>query len=248
MNENEILNTQTGELERVPVIVDSNWKNMVNAAQSAKIARDNLVASVMVRDVHYGVIPGIKKPTLFKAGAEVICDAFNLYPEYETLDKLENWEGRFWFYRYKAVIRRRENGMVVATGVGSCNSKEDKYRWRQGERLCPACKQPAIIRSADFRTRQPNGWLCFSKKGGCGAKYPIGDMGIEGQVIGRVENDDIESLVNTIDKMAQKRAHIAATLGFGFSNHFTQDVEDNPKAFATPGTSPLPAIKQEEKK
>lgn len=33
------------------------------------------------------------------------------------------------------------------------------------------------------------------------------------------------SIVNTIDKMAQKRAHVGATMNFGFSQYFTQDLE-----------------------
>ncbi|MEO0594540.1 MAG: hypothetical protein AAF126_00345, partial [Chloroflexota bacterium] len=45
----------------------------------------------------------------------------------------------------------------------------------------------------------------------------------------RVPNEDVFSIVNTIDKMAQKRALIAAVLiGANASEFFTQDVEDLP--------------------
>ena len=39
-------------------------------------------------------------------------------------------------------------------------------------------------------------------------------------------NEDIHSLINTVDKMAQKRALVAASLNLGFSDTFTQDMED----------------------
>ncbi|MCC7371086.1 MAG: hypothetical protein IT306_21910, partial [Chloroflexi bacterium] len=53
---------------------------------------------------------------------------------------------------------------------------------------------------------------------------------IEGQQVGRVENEDTASLENTVSKMAQKRAHIAATLNAtGASRIFTQDLEDLPQ-------------------
>src|SRR5205085_1753732 len=71
------------------------------------------------------------------------------------------------------------------------------------------------------------GWLCFAKKGGCGAKFLAGDPNIESQPTGRVLNPDIADQVNTIQKMAQKRALVAATLlAVNASEFFTQDLED----------------------
>jgi len=69
--------------------------------------------------------------------------------------------------------------------------------------------------------------LCFKKSGGCGAKWEDGAEEIESQTIGRVENEDIYSQVNTILKMAKKRALVDAALSAGrLSQVFTQDIED----------------------
>ena len=69
--------------------------------------------------------------------------------------------------------------------------------------------------------------MCFGKKGGCGAKFAEDDAAIVNQPVGKVPNPDVADLVNTIDKMAQKRALIAATLiAVNASEFFTQDVED----------------------
>jgi LAGLIDADG-like domain len=80
---------------------------------------------------------------------------------------------------------------------------------------------------------------CFRKKGGCGAKFSVGDTVIESQQTGRVPNAEIADQVNTIQKMGQKRSLIAATLlAVNASEFFTQDVEDFINTTATaPQTS-----------
>ena len=64
-------------------------------------------------------------------------------------------------------------------------------------------------------------------------------MEIESQKTERTPNDDIYTQVNTIEKMACKRALVAATLNLGFSDHFTQDMEDLRPA--SPSAEPEPA-------
>jgi hypothetical protein len=71
------------------------------------------------------------------------------------------------------------------------------------------------------------GWLCWAKKGGCGAKWPDGAPEIEQQQVGDVANPDPYDLENTLVKMAKKRAHIDAALtGTASSDLFTQDLEE----------------------
>src|SRR5205085_7043391 len=94
----------------------------------------------------------------------------------------------------------------------------------EAQRTCPACGQAAIVKG---REEYGGGWLCFRKRGGCGAKYADGDGVIESQQTGRVFNPDIADQVNTIQKMAQKRALVGAVLlAVNASEFFTQDIED----------------------
>lgn len=180
------------------------------------------VKTVMQKDKDYGVIPGTPKPTLLKPGAEKLCTMFGLRPVFEPVKVVEDWERGFFYYHYRCNLLR--DGVVMATGEGSCNTKEKKYRWRKSERVCPQCGKPAIIKG---KTEYGGGWVCFVKKDGCGAKFSDGDQSIEGQQSGQVENTEPFDLVNTILKMAQKRALVAATLiGANASEFFTQDVED----------------------
>ena len=45
-----------------------------------------VMKAVMIRETHYGVIPGSKKPSLFKPGAEVLCVTFRVAPSYKIED------------------------------------------------------------------------------------------------------------------------------------------------------------------
>ena len=186
------------------------------------------VSRVLRRDVDYGVIPGTEKRTLLKPGAEKLTTFFGLSTRFELLERIEDWTGEahggepFFYYLYRCRLLRGD--VLIAEGDASCNSREAKYRWREAQRACPACGQAAIVKG---REEYGGGWVCFKKKGGCGAKYPDGDQSIESQQTGRVFNPDIADQVNTIQKMAQKRALVGAVLlAVNASEFFTQDVED----------------------
>ncbi|HEV3471558.1 MAG TPA: hypothetical protein VG148_19680 [Pyrinomonadaceae bacterium] len=186
------------------------------------------VSRVLRKDVDYGVIPGTEKRTLLKPGAEKLTTFFGLSTRFQLLERIEDWTGEahggepFFYYLYRCQLSRGD--LLIAESDGSCNSRETKYRWREAQRVCPACSQAAIIKG---REEYGAGWVCFRKRGGCGAKFRDGDEAIESQQTGRVFNPDIADQVNTIQKMAQKRSLVAAVLiAVNASEFFTQDVED----------------------
>lgn len=187
-------------------------------------------SGVMRKEIDYGIIPGTGgKPTLYKPGAEKLCKVFKLYPVFTPLGIVEDWESNLFHYRYSCNLVHRETGEVWGAGIGSCNSREKKYRYRTAQRVCPKCGQPTIFQS---KKDDDPGFYCWAKKGGCGAKFGPKDATILSQEVGQTENPDIADLVNTLDKMAQKRALIAATLvGCAVSEFFTQDVEDLPRGY-----------------
>lgn len=134
------------------------------------------VQTQMVKDVDYGVIPGTKKPTLLKPGAEKLCRLFSLHPSYELIHFVTDFDKPLFHYHYRCALVRQ--GEMVGQGDGSCNSKEKKYDSQ---------------------------------------KYKIFD------------------LTNTIVKMAQKRALVAAVLfSCGASQFFTQDLETIPQGYKVP--------------
>lgn len=202
--------------------------NVHGALQRYQDMKD-FVERVLKNGYDYGVIPGTgTKPTLLKPGAEKLCAFFGLTVTYHIIEKELDWMGTqhggepFFFFNYGVKLLR--SGRLAGEGEGSCNSWEKKYRYRKGERICPKCGKPTIIKGkAEFG----GGWICFAKKGGCGAKFRDKDQSIEGQNVEDIINPDIADAVNTIQKMAQKRALIAATLNAtNASDWFTQDIED----------------------
>jgi hypothetical protein len=201
------------------------------------------VSRVLRRDVDYGMIPGTDKLTLLKPGAEKLTTFFGLSTRFQLIERIEDWTGEdhngepFFYYLYRCQLFRGD--LLVAEADGSCNSRETKYRYREAQRVCPDCKQAAIIKGKE---EYGGGWLCFRKKGGCGAKFMTGDPVIESQQTGRVPNAEIADQVNTIQKMGQKRSLIAATLlAVNASEFFTQDIEDFTGTTAPVAQAPTPS-------
>lgn len=184
------------------------------------------VRTQMKLGTDYGVIPGTENKTLLKPGAEKLTDLFRCTAEYELTTRTEQWEDpAFFYYLFSCRIVFRDTGAVVAHGVGSCSSRESRYRWRKAARTCPSCGAAAIIKG---KSEYGGGWLCFKKNGGCGAKFADNATEITSQPVGRVENPDAADVANTVLKMAKKRALVDAAIALArCSDLFTQDVGDD---------------------
>lgn len=203
---------------------------VANVGQAIQRYQDmkDFIAGVLRENTDYGTIPGTNKPTLLKPGAEKLATFFGLSVSFSIIEHTQDWSGinhegePFFNYWYKCTVSR--NGKLIAEGEGSANSFEKKYRWRSANVKCPACGKEAIIKG---KSEFGGGWICFDKKGGCKAKFKDGDASIENQPRGQVRNPDIADVVNTLQKMAQKRAYVAAVLlAVNGSDYFTQDLED----------------------
>ncbi len=189
-----------------------------------------VMEAVMKDGEHYGQIPGCgPKPTLFKAGAEVLAMTFGLAPTFriERTD-LENGHRE---YQIVCTLTHIATGAVVSEGVGCGSTMESKHRWRGGGRVCPDCGKATIIKG---KAEYGGGWVCFAKKGGCNTKWKDGDEAIEGQNVDRIENPDPADVYNTVLKMAKKRAQVDCTLtACGASDLLAQDLEDLPPGSAS---------------
>lgn len=204
-----------------------------------------LVDHIMREGVDYGWVPGTKpkeaakpgeyqaKPTLFKAGAERACAFFGYVPEFTFEKAIEEWTAEkygemLFYYSYRCTLKK--DGHAVGSGLGSASTWESKYRYRNSERTCPQCGKSNIRKSKPKPgQRGEPGFYCWEKTGGCGATFAADDQEITQQETGKTPNPDIADVVNTVQKMGQKRAYAAATLtATGLSGRFTQDMEDIP--------------------
>ena len=156
------------------------------------------VKEVLVRGLDDGVIPGTDKPSLLQPGAQKLEEIYGLTHTFEDAGSIQQWDPPFFVFRKRCVLTLRRDGRYVGDGMGSCNSREDRYAWRW---VWEETEHSTATRTTRNGKKQ---W--------------------------RVPNPDIFSLVNTIEKMACKRALVHAVIGVTRSSGiFTQDVEDLPK-------------------
>lgn len=217
---------------------------------------------IMKEGKDYGCVPGIEKPSLLKPGAEKLCNFFGLTPTFEIVEKEERWDAEepFFFYFYKCKLWRGQD--LIGEGDGSCNSRESKYRFRWvGEAQLPdgfdkkriqtrggrmsefefaiekaetsgKYGKPAAYWQA-FKDAMANKTAALIQKAiKSGETRPAWEIDC---TVYRIPNPDVCDQVNTIQKMAQKRAMVAATLiACNASEYYTQDIEDMDVIDVTP--------------
>lgn len=175
------------------------------------------IHEIMIEDSDYGKLPGMKQYTLYKPGAEKLLEAYGYATEIDILDRVERWDGKpFFNYTVRVTAISKRTGNQVGQGIGSCNSMEGKYRWRDAQRACPKCHAEALISGKPEYGRGPlrgqKHWVCFKRKGGCDEQFAYNATEIVDQKVGKVENDDVHTMVNTVLKMAKKRAYVDLAL------------------------------------
>lgn len=203
----------------------------VRAVAEKTAAVQECMRALMKDGTHYGTIPGCLKPSLWQPGTDILGVLFRLRPEYDTIRVVEDHD--FICFTVRCRLLHIDSGKEWSSGVGSANSREAKYAppTKAPGRACPKCQGEYIIKGRD---EYGGGWICFAKKGGCGAKFRDGDKSVEGQSPKKPEpltpselTAHIYNLHNTILKIAAKRAKVAATLtATAASDIFTQDLED----------------------
>lgn len=156
---------------------------------------------VMKKDVHYGIVPGCKKPSLYKPGAEKIAALFRINISYEVDDLSDDDHAH---YRIKCRATSA-TGIPLGEGLGEASSKEDKWCWR------------AAVCQEEFDETLPDRRRVKWKKGRSEA-YKVAQV--------RTEPADI---ANTVLKMAEKRSLVGCVRTVtGCSDIFDQDTEDMP--------------------
>lgn len=173
--------------------------------QMRKILSD-YVKDEMKEGFHYSETIGttkLAKPMLLQEGARNICSLFKLTYGIPVLDETELPDDHYRVRAHVDIFNRA--GDRIASGDGICSTREVKYAYRKGEKVCPICNTPSV-----FKSKNGPGFFCWQRKDGCGANFEENDERITSQVIGRIENPDIADLRNTVLKMAVKRAKVGA--------------------------------------
>lgn len=168
-----------------------------------------VMRSVMKTDTHFGKIPGTDKPTLYKAGAEVLLTTFRIGMKIDVEDMSDGDSIR---YRVKVTGIHQTTNDFVGEGVGECSTNEEKYKWRTA-----VCEE-------EFDDTQEN-----RRRIKYGKKWNNNIRSYDVFKIKQIRTEPAD-LANTVLKMAKKRAMIDFTLtALGASDIFTQDIEDLPE-------------------
>lgn len=227
IRESTTLATRVSPMDALAMMSDQEFEQRLESLKLAQRRMKRIQRELMEENVDYGIIPGTgDKPTLLKPGTEKLCKMHHLVPTFgqETIMGDGISAPHFRVITTCSLRHESDDGPIVAQGMGAANSWEKKYRWRDAQRRCPSCGAAAIIKGKE---EFGGGYICWAKKGGCGAKFPDGDESITGQQIGSVENSDPFDLENTIRKISAKRAQTDATLrATATSGLFSQDLED----------------------
>lgn len=176
-----------------------------------------------------------RKPALSKEGGLNLCSLFKVIPQPESPVETYHADGHY-DVRIRMHLVSARGGHVVATADGSCSTRESKYayRWMYEDKIPLHLDKSQLV--AEKRK---------SRSGGTFLLY-------------RIPNDCVADQYNTVLKMADKRATVAAALKLPLASElFTQDLEETmegageesdsqeePPAGARPTKSPSPAQSQ----
>lgn len=197
------------------------------------------------------------KPTLLLPGAQKICTFFGYVPHYECRqieDWIGKDHGGEPLFYYDFTCTLFKGADAVGEGRGSCNSWEAKYRFRwvgkdiaqrredweslptRGGNITEFAFAINKAETSGQYGKPADYWAKWAKaietgearaikrKTSAGEQKDAWEMG---GTLYRVPNDGYPDIINTCQKMGQKRAYVAATLSAtGASQYFTQDLEE----------------------
>ena len=194
----------------------------------------------------YGKIPGCgDTPTLLKPGAEKIIKLLNLYEEFEFIERIEDWDRPLFHYLICCTLRDMASGTKVASGLGECNSRESRYRYRwvnesqvtEGEKT--SCKKKGGKRTLfepKFAVEKKETTGQYGQPAEYWAKWDAAIANRTARSVERkkrdgsplvgweidvdttlyqVENPEIYDQVNTMVKIGKKRSLVDAALSVG---------------------------------
>ena len=114
-------------------------------------AGNGLPPVALKRGTDFGVIPGTKKPSLFKAGAEKVATQYGLCQRYAIESKVESPDPKapFFFYLVRCDLVKIIDGQeyVITSAFGSSNSNEKRNGFNSAWDSANSCVKMAQKRA-----------------------------------------------------------------------------------------------------
>ena len=131
----------TPKAEAVPVTVEAIPDKPLDSIEL-------VVAKLLKPNADYGMIPGCKKPSLLKSGAEKLAAFFGFSTSISIENRFENYDKRLVAYEVKVTVTNAD-GRVIAEGIGAANSQERKFLkgdfFSQINTVLKMCKKRAYV-------------------------------------------------------------------------------------------------------
>lgn len=148
-----------------------------------------MVKDTLIRSIDYGRIPGTPQDSLWDPGASQIISSFNCYPGERRILKLDDTDEKI-VVCIEVPIISRATQQVVGSGIGAASTLETKYKYRWVNKPQEYGYDEVAIKT--FKTKLG--------KDDEGRKITLY----------RIPNPEHSELLNTILKMASKRAEVDA--------------------------------------
>ncbi len=161
---------------------------------------------ILKENIDYGYLPGIKKPVLFKPGAEKLKKAFNLQIEaLECINEIFDRDKPYIDVTYRCIIKS-EKGQKTGICEGSATSEESIFKYRYKKTIL----KPDKNQSYKLKNEGKGKWIKFDDKWVWCEK---------------VINEDILGMKNVIKKVAQKRAFVGAVIMATCTSEFFSNIK-----------------------
>lgn len=176
----------------------------VETAMAILVETRRFIKEAFKKGVDYEVRKraGQQEESLLKPGAEKLALKFKLRPEFHLQDPPTlDWDRQLFHFTFICKLIHIPTGAEVAQYVASCNSWEEKYRYRWlGEKFLP---------SGVDKDNLPS-----KQKESSYGKFTVY----------RLDNPYVADQINTVVQMAQKRAFVGCVrVATQTSDRFTQD-------------------------
>lgn len=193
METKDLAKRQTGDIgESMPAPPPRITPETIQETTQAIALLQGMVKDLLIRGVDYGRIPGTPQDSLWDPGASQIIGSFNCYPGERRILKLEDSDTKI-VACVEVPIVSRTTGHIVGTGIGAASTLETKYKYRW-----VANPQEWGYDDTAIRTLKTK-----SAKDDAGNKV----------ILYRIPNPEHSELLNTIIKMASKRAEVDGAEG-----------------------------------
>lgn len=250
----------TASIPEAPTLSLTNTEYSANSMLELFTEVRQFVKKILVPGVDFAAFVG-DKPSLLQPGAQKFVRFFGYDAIPSQIKVIENWDTpisleQFPLFQYHYAYLLYHGDTLVAQAEGSCNSYEQRFRWRwvkESELPIQFANKVELLEHrentvGEFKfaidKRETGGkwgkpekyWDKFEaaiedgtaeqymKKASKGKEYPAYRITMSEF---RVPNTNIYDQVNTVLKIAMKRALVAATLlGCMASEFFTQDVDE----------------------